>query len=146
MKIYINNLRPNMSPYNGKGKFVQRLAKELRTRKGVEIVDKPKHCDINFRLNTMPDTDYGKRIVRLNGFNFTLKNSKDIDKDKNDFRKTLLTADGIIYQSMYAKDLLINYLGYDGDENNPYRIIPNGLDPYHFRAIKDINLNKKRQH
>jgi len=143
MKIYIQNLRPDMSSYNGKGKFVQRLAKELRTRKGVEIVDKPKHCDINFRLNTMPDTDYGKRIVRLNGFNFILRDHNSIEEGKSDFRKTLLTADGIIYQSMYAKDLLINYLGYDGDENNPYSIIPNGVDPYDFRPVFNIDIRYK---
>ena len=143
MKIYIQNLRPDMSPYNGKGKFVQRLAKELRTRKGIEIVDTPEKCDINFRLNTMPDTNYGKRVVRLNGFNFVLRDYNSIEEGKNDFRKTLLSSDGIIYQSAYAKELLTKYLGYDSDDSKNYRRIPNGVDPYDFKPSVDIDLHKK---
>jgi len=143
MKIYIQNLRPDMSPYNGKGKFVQRLARELRTRKDIEIVDKPDNCDINFRMNTLPDTNYGKRVVRLDGFNFTLTSNDAIEQDRENFIDTLHGANGIIYQSAYAKELLTKYLGYDSDDSKNYKIIPNGVDPYDFKPSVDIDLDKK---
>lgn len=145
MKIYIQNLRPGMSLYNGKGKFIQRLAKELRSRKGVKIVDRPEKCDINFRMNTLPSTEYGKRVVRLDGFNFTLKSESIIDENKNSFKEVLQNADGVIFQSKYAQQLLFNYIESEGCiyGRGEQRIIPNGVDPYDFKPKAFVDIYRK---
>ena len=53
MKVFLENLKPNMNPYNGQGKFIDRLANELKSQ-GVEIVDNPKICDINLCMMKLP--------------------------------------------------------------------------------------------
>lgn len=137
MKIYIENLKPNMSPYNGKGKFIKRLAKQFRKMPEIEIVDKPKDCDINFAMNHLPKTDYGKRVVRLDGYNFTLSKPEDILKDRRDFETTFEKADGLVFQSNVAETNLIKYVDSEDIPESLIEeksiIIPNGVDPEEFK-------------
>jgi glycosyltransferase involved in cell wall biosynthesis len=127
MKVFLENLKPNMNPYNGKGKFIDRLANELK-KQGVEIVDNPKVCDINLCMNSLPKYDYGIKVTRLDDVAF----SNDIIH-KNIYRKGLRktqfaikTADAIIYQSKVAKNTNEGILNIKAKKDT---IIYNGTNP-----------------
>ena len=112
MNIFIENLKPNMNPYNGKGKFVQKLASEF-INLGCSITHKTNTCDINLRLNGYPSHPYGIKITRLDDVDYC----EDIIH-RNIYRKAvrrtkfaLKHSDGIIYQSKVAKNLNEGVLG-----------------------------------
>ena len=104
MKIFIENLRPNMSPYNGKGKFVQRLAAAI-TGLGHQVVDRPEQCNINFRMNALPSTTHGKRVVRLDSIAYTNDVMHRKIENNKALRSAIKAADGIVYQSQVARQL-----------------------------------------
>lgn len=61
MRVCIENIKPGMSPYNGKGKFAMRLVKEFR-KTGVEIAS-PETADVNFRMNALPSSSHGVSVL-----------------------------------------------------------------------------------
>jgi glycosyltransferase involved in cell wall biosynthesis len=127
MKLFIENLKPVMSSYNGKGKFIYRLAEALE-KQGVEIVYDPIDCDINLRLNGLPTNEYGIKVVRLDDVAF----SNDIIHRtiyRKGLRRTkyaIKNADGIIYQSKVAKNTNEGILNVNAKQET---IIYNGTDP-----------------
>ena len=145
MKLFIENLQPDMNPYNGKGKFINRLADSLKL-KGVEIVYDPKECDINLRMNGLPTNNYGIKVVRLDDVAF----SNDI-VHKTIYRKGLRRtkyaikhADGVIYQSNVAKNTNEGILKVKAKRDI---IIYNGTDPSkHVRKLIDLPKGKNFVH
>jgi glycosyltransferase involved in cell wall biosynthesis len=101
-----------MNPYNGKGKFVQKLAAAF-IKLGHTVTHEPMECDINLRLNGYPTHPYGIKITRLDDVDYC----EDIIH-RNIYRKAvrrtrfaLKHSDGIIYQSKVAKNINEGVLG-----------------------------------
>jgi glycosyltransferase involved in cell wall biosynthesis len=145
MKIFIENIKPNMSPYNGKGKFIVRLAESMK-QKGVEITYNPKECDINLRMNGLPTNDYGIKVVRLDDIAF----SNDIvhrtvwRKALKRVKNAVINADGIIYQSKVAKHTNEGILKTKAKNDV---IIYNGTNPnHHQKNLLDLPNGKNYVH
>lgn len=139
MKIFIENLKPNMSPFNGKGKFVRRLATSLEDN-GCKIVESPIDCDINFRMNSLPSTTHGKRVVRLDDAVY----SKEVMHKKTEankvLRRAVKEADGIVYQSQIAKNMCDGILGFC---KGSFKIIYNGVSIDFSEEIDCVDLPGK---
>ena len=145
MKLFIENLKPDMNPYNGKGKFINRLAEALE-KQGVEILYDPINCDINLRLNGLPTNEYGIKVVRLDDVAF----SNDIIHRtiyRKGLRRTkyaIQNADGIIYQSKVAKKTNEGILGVKAKSES---LIYNGTDPLkHKREFVKLPKGKNYVH
>ena len=143
VKIFLQNIRPGMSPYNGKGKFIQRLRDELLTRGDIEIVDNIARCDIHFAMNAYTVFGHCKRVVRLDGYKFTCTKEEDIQADKDRFRLTFVESDGVVFQSRRSKSILEEYIGKRCVGSAGYKVIPNGVPPSEFRPTIDPKRHKK---
>jgi len=130
VKVYIENLKPGMSPYNGKGKFVMRLAKEL-LRCGVEVVQDPVGCDINFRMNALPSTKHGKTVVRLDNVVYSKEAMQVRIKDNERLKDAISKASGVLYQSVISKMMCDGVLG---KAKGITVVINNGVDPAQFKG------------
>lgn len=147
MKVFIENIKPNMSPspYNGKGKFIVRLAEAMK-KKGIEIVSVPKECDINLRMNGLPTYDYGIKVVRLDDVAF----SNDVihktiySKGLKKTKYAIKYANGVIYQSNVAKNANERILDRKAKNDT---IIYNGTDPYiHKKELVHLPQGKNFVH
>lgn len=132
MKVYIENLQPNMSPYNGKGKFVQRLAKALQ-KKGIEIVPTAKTCDINMRMNSLPSQPEGIKVVRLDTVAYSKEKLHRKIENNEVLKQAIIGADGVVYQSAVAQLMCEGVLK---TKNHTNAIIANGVDPDEFKPKK----------
>lgn len=137
MKVFIENLKPNMlvkSPYNGKGKFINRLAQEMK-KKGIDIVGKAKECDINLKMNGLPVFDYGVKVVRLDDVAFTndIIHRTIYSKGLKKTRFAIEKSDGIVYQSNIAKRMNECIHGVNAKRDV---VIYNGTNPLHHKRKK----------
>lgn len=138
MKVFIENLKPNMSPYNGKGKFAIRLAKSL-TENGIKIVETPDFCDINLCFNKIPENNFGKKIVRLDNVTYC-NEAMQVKTNANErIRESILKSDGVVYQSKTAKNICETILGVSNPRS---AICGNGVDPKDFNP-QNIELKGK---
>lgn len=135
MKVFLENLKPNMSPYNGKGKFVQRLAESF-IRNGVKVVSDPKLCDINLCFNKLPSHNKGKKVVRLDNVTYC-KEAMQVKTNANQrIANAIANADGVVYQSSLSKSVCEKILGVKARSD---KVIPNGVNPSIFSG-KNIPL------
>lgn len=134
IKIYIENLKQNMSPYNGKGKFICRLSTVLPLY-GVHLVSNPNQCDINFRMNALPSTRYGKRVVRLDNVAYSNETLHRRVRNNGIVAKALEDADGVVFQSQLSFENCIRCLGVVPVN---HMIIPNGVNQKDFQHIKNV--------
>lgn len=131
IKVFIENLKPNMSPYNGKGKFIQRLAEEFAWRDDIDLVVDPYDCDINFRMNALPSTKYGKKVIRLDNIAYSNETLHKRVNANAMVADSMVKADGVVFQSTMSMNNCTGCLNVMPKE---YAVIPNGVDPKMFRA------------
>lgn len=133
MRIFIENKSKVPPIHNGKGKFAHRLAKAICSL-GHDVVDNARSCDINFRMNAIPSSSYGKRVVRLDNACYSreamhVRNMRNGGNDQ--VRRAIEQADGIVYQSSVSRNMCE---GIFGIRNSHSAIIPNGVNPSDFQA------------
>ena len=131
IKVFIENLKPNMSPYNGKGKFIQRLADEFSWRRDIDLVVDPYECDINFRMNALPSTKYGKKVMRLDNVAYSNETLHKRVNANYMVAESIVKADGVVFQSTMSMN---NCTGCLNVMPKKSVVISNGVDPKLFRA------------
>ena len=135
MKIYLPN---SESPSTGKGYFLQRLTKELKTQR-IDITNAEQYHDIALHFTKIKEKTKAKYIiVRYNGvYHNTAQNYKAMNTT---ISNSIKHANGIIYQSQFGKQMCDKYIG---KFNGPTKIILNGADPKYYEEIKPINSKYK---
>lgn len=124
-----------MSPYNGKGKFIQRLAREFAKRDNIAILDSPNKCDINFRMNSLPSTNYGKSVIRLDNIAYSNETLHRRVMANGRVADAIINADAVIYQSELSKNNCEVCLGVAPMLS---KTIPNGVDVSDFMSPNEI--------
>ena len=120
---------------SGKHKFFQRLRDTIRNSKSVVVGTKEK-SDIHFYINNVNNKSK-VNIKRLDGVYF---DGTVITKSRNaGIMKSMRSADGIIFQSVFCKEMGCKILNYK--ENKPSVIIKNGCDPLEFN-VAPVVLDK----
>lgn len=129
VKVFVEgiNLREPVM-YNGKGKFIRRLAISMR-KLGVQFVDDPADCDINFRMNALSTTSGGKKVVRFDDACYSEEAMHRKNRHLDRMRRSILSADGAVYQSSVARRMCERTAGC---VNAKSAVIHNGVNPSEF--------------
>ena len=108
----------------GKSKFLNRLAVQLSCE-GHRVTNAPfEKVDVALHSVKVKSVKASVNVLRLDGVYFDTK--LDYRKKNQSIRQSFRLADGIVYQSQWAKAMCDRYLGkFDG----PTAIILNGADP-----------------
>lgn len=97
MKLYIQYEKGNQS---GKGKFIERLVPELE-KLGCSCQWERSGADATLGLTRWREETVGKKILRIDGI--YLFSDKHNDWNNKRIRKSIKSADVVIYQSAFAK-------------------------------------------
>ena len=117
---------------SGKHKFFQRVRESLRQR-GYHMVKPGEKSDIHFYINYR-NKNSKVNIKRLDGVYF---DGTAFTRNRNShILSSMRTADGIIYQSEYCKNMGCQVLGFTSSK--PSRVILNGCDPTEFNVEPKI--------
>ena len=112
---------------SGKHKFFQRMRESLR-QKGFKIKKSNEKSDVHFYINTKNKLSR-VNVKRLDGVYF---DGTMFTKSRNmSLLSTMKSADGIIYQSNYCRDMGCKVLGFDW-RKKPNAVIYNGCDSREF--------------
>lgn len=137
MKIWIENSSKNQNELNGKSLFCNRLAKVF-TKSGIEVVDGKEPADVSINVISLKHKNSKVKILRLDGvWHDTAKNYRQKNKA---LKESLEKADGVIYQSEFAKRMCDKYLG---KPKCPTEVIYNGADISYFKTIEPTQLKYK---
>ncbi len=97
----------NDSPKTGKGFFLQKLVQELRNQ-GIDVTTSGKH-DIYLAVNVFKRKTRAPKVLRVNGV------YNDKQRPYKRMNEAIATqcrkADGIVYQSQWAKQMHCKYVG-----------------------------------
>lgn len=133
MKVYLPGL--NKQPTSGKGFFYSRLSPALQNL-GINIVSNPDlPHDVSIHSAKIRPTKGKKNVLRLDGiYHNTGQPYKSMN---NPIRKALRRADGVIYQSNYAKSLCDVYL----EKKTQHAVIYNGMELDYWKNVKPIECD-----
>ncbi len=143
LRIHIQNLGGREAPkYNGKGKFIRRLARAFRLL-GHAVIQDSASCDISLRMNAISTSRHGKLITRLDNCCYSNTNihvmSRSGGGDRN-VSEAIRLADGIVYQSSVGKNICEGVLG---QRNSHSAVICNGVDVTDFNPSRIKLLGRK---
>ena len=127
MRVYM----PVRQIGGGKGEFLKRLAPHLEDL-GVRVTNRlyDRH-DIALHVARSKGYSSSKRVIRVDGVSHdTGRNWK---RDNRWIRESVQAADGVIYQSQYAKELCDRYLGKPLCKTT---VILNGADPKFYQRLE----------
>lgn len=127
MNLYIDH----KSNDTGKSKFISRLVPALEDI-GVRCSFKPTRADIQLSVYKFKKRKaYGgiPRVLRMDGVH--LRRSNRNRWRNNDIRRSIKTADAVIWQSKFAKNMLQKVLKVRPNRNF---VIHNGADPADYRV------------
>jgi glycosyltransferase involved in cell wall biosynthesis len=148
MKIWIEKADAIINEIGGKALFTRRLATEFR-RRGYEVVSEG-DADVSLNVIRIKHRHSKYKILRLDGV--WHDTGKDWKAKNKGMRQSVKEADGVIYQSCFARRMCHEYLGHP---KCPERVIFNGSDlkvwdsinPTHFQsAYNFIAFSKWRPH
>lgn len=124
MKLYVENANKNPDKLGGKSLFCFRLAEALQ-KKGVNIIRNPlDDADVSINVIRLKHQKSKVRILRLDGV--WHDTGKDFIQKNKSLKENLMRANGVVYQSDFAKRMSDRYLGKPAC---PTKIIFNGSDP-----------------
>ena len=124
MRLWIETCDTPMNELSGKGLFCRRLAGVLR-KMGIHVTaDRKEKTDFALCLIRLTTVNADKKILRLDGV--WHDTGKDWCRKNFPMRESLYKADGVIYQSEFARNMADRYLG---EASCPTTVIPNGGDP-----------------
>lgn len=137
MKVWIDNCDVPPEQLGGKSLFCKRLADQFRAR-GVQVTqDIDAKCDASINVIRMKHKKSKVRILRIDGvWHDTAKNWK---KKNKAIQASVRQADGVVYQSEFARRMGEKFLG----PANKEIVIFNGSDPSLFRKIEPLDLGCK---
>lgn len=135
MKLYLEYLNGD-NPISGKTKFFWRLAAQFK-EEGHELFSDPKkRVDIAIHNVTVRPVNAAFNIVRLDGICFDTRLNY---KQKNmKIRDNLKKADGVVYQSHWAKAMCDKYIGVF---KGPTAVIFNGADPAFYDSVEPRQMS-----
>lgn len=107
---------------SGKGKMMHRLAPELE-KLGVKVQYKRKGADVTLGLTKWRGKTAKKRVLRIDGIH--LINNKKRLWNNSTIKKSILSADAVIYQSEWARWMINNIFNI---RPNSY-VVFNGANP-----------------
>lgn len=124
MRVWIETCDTPIDKLSGKGLFCRRLADALRERGVTVTADRTELTDFALCLIRLTKVRAAKKILRIDGvWHDTGKNWR---KKNFPIKDSLYKADGVIYQSEFARNMGDRYLG---EPNCPTTVIPNGSLP-----------------
>lgn len=137
MKVWIENSSRSANELKGKSLFCKRLSDEFK-RRNIEVVDSDVGADVSINVIRIKHKKSKKKILRLDGvWHDTGKNWKS----KNvSIATSVQRADGVIYQSEFARNMCEKYLGV---ATCPTKVIFNGSLPEIYDAITPAVFDKK---
>jgi glycosyltransferase involved in cell wall biosynthesis len=138
MKIWIENSSKPVSELTGKSLFCKRLANEL-TKRGVEVTDKDEPVDISLNVIRIKHRRAKVKVLRLDGV--WHDTGKDYVRKNEGIIASQKKADGVVYQSNFARAMGHKYLG---EPRCPSTVIPNGSDPALWAKVKPADFNGKK--
>ena len=138
MLIYIENSFGDHNILKGKSLFCYRLAQALMA-KGIDVTDNPEYdVDVSLNVIRIKHTKAKVKLLRLDGvWHDTGKNY--LQKNES-IKKDLNNADGVVYQSKYARQMCDRYLG---KPKVPGKVIYNGTDVSYYEKVKPAMCNEK---
>lgn len=131
MKLAIQYKRDS----TGKSKFIQRLIPALE-KLGVIIVDK--HPDITLGMQYWKEKPKGRSIIRVDGVH--IEKDEKYNWRRGLIKKAIKKSDGVIFQSIFAYDMLTRILKVRGKKEF---VIYNGANPDDYKAIPVKSPYKK---
>jgi len=136
MKVWIETANTPYNLISGKALFMRRLADELRQRK-VNVVSSGK-TDVSLNVISIKHWHSTYKIVRFDGvWHDTARNWRQKNRGMRDAIKH---ADGVIYQSNFARRMCNKYLG---EPKCPSRVIFNGSLPSVYDEVKPASFQHK---
>ena len=136
MRVWIENSSQHVDKLKGKSLFCKRLSQEF-IKLGVEVVDGTQAADISLNVIRIKHHRSKKKLLRIDGvWHDTAKNFRQKNKALS---QSIKEADGVVYQSEFARNMADRYLGV---AKCPTRVIFNGTDPEIYN-IESAKFNKK---
>ena len=130
MKIWIEKADVSPIILGGKSLFMRRLADEFRKRYDISVVSEGK-ADISLNVIGIKHNQSKKKILRLDG---VWHDTRKLWRRKNKALKNSMNqADGVIYQSNFARRMCDIFLG---EPKCPTKVIFNGSDPTVYDNVK----------
>lgn len=134
MKMFIEKSSLSINKIGGKALFCRRLADEFRKVGGIDITDdENSEADVSLNVIRIKHQKSKVKILRIDGvWHDTAKNYRHKNRA---IQINLRQADGVIYQSYFAKAMADEYLG---EVSCPTKVIYNGSDPSYYEKIKSL--------
>ncbi|MFX0140287.1 MAG: glycosyltransferase family 4 protein [Candidatus Hodarchaeota archaeon] len=133
MKIFIENSDKNINELKGKSLFCARLANEFRLN-GIKVTGNlESKTDISLNVIKLKHKKSAKKILRLD--NVWHDTAKQWEQKNRNIQESLKKADGVIYQSEFARTMCNKFLG---EPDCPSIVIFNGSDPNYYKNITPI--------
>ena len=136
MKVFIENSDKNIDLLKGKSLFCGRLADALRLE-GIEVTGNlDSKADISLNIIRIKHFKSAKKILRLD--NVWHDTGKPWRRKNKSIKEAVKQADGIVYQSEFARRMCDTFLG---EPSCPSTVIFNGSDPSYYKNVIPIEEN-----
>ncbi|MHA2120015.1 MAG: glycosyltransferase family 4 protein [Promethearchaeota archaeon] len=133
MKIFIENSDKNINALKGKSLFCKRLA-DIFKLKGIEVTGSlESKTDVSLNVIRIKHKNSAKKILRLD--NVWHDTAKLWRKKNRSLQEALKQADGVVYQSEFAKNMCDKFLG---EADCPSAVIFNGSNPLYYKEMTPI--------
>lgn len=137
MRIWIENSSRNANDLKGKSLFCKRLGDELK-RRNIDVVDGDAKADVSLNVIRIKHRQSRVKILRLDGV--WHDTAKDWRRKNKAIAESLRRADGVVYQSEFARNMGDRYLG---SARCPSRVIFNASDPRIYERTMPARFSDK---
>ncbi len=103
MRVWIETCETPVNKLSGKGLFCRRLADELRSVGVYVTADRQERTDFALCLIRLTRVNAEKKVLRIDGV--WHDTAKDWRRKNFPIRQSLYKADGVIYQSEFARNM-----------------------------------------